>query len=210
MTPRFLCLAAVSLLATGMALEAEDFDVNRFHEIDNAKGGKETPAKIIYLKEDGSEGRKEDANVVPAIKVELSPRPKTTLVGIELMAQIDHLVRNGSDDDIDRFMKKHPTNISIEKGRIGVDVWASPDFRRAFNENPNSKVEPGEFNGYLMNPPYMDFWILGSQHTYFSNLSPGKWTHVEGTFSVAANWFLEFHVPPGTGFVYLKNFVSKL
>ena len=60
-----------------------------------------------------------------------------------------------------------------------------------------------------MFPPDMDFWIIGSHHTFFSDLEPGKWTHVEGTFAIADKAFFEFHVPPGTGFVYLENFVAK-
>jgi len=177
------------------ALSAEDLDINKFQEVKNQK---ETPAKIVYLKADGSEGKKEDADVVPAIKMELSEMPKTNSKGIELMAQIDHLV-----------MQDIATTIAIPKGNIGIDVWASPDFKRATNNDPNGKVDPGDFNGYPDVPPDMDFWILCYPHSFFSILETGKWTHVEGRFKIVNGAHFEFHVPPGTGFVYLKNFVIK-
>ena len=195
MALKSLSFTAVLLLAIGNALFAEDLDINNFKEVKNQK---EIPAKIVYIKADGSEGQKEDAGVVPVVKMELSQMPKTDFVGIELMAQIDHLVR----PDVS-------TTIATKKGSIGVDVWASPDFKRAPNNDPNGKVEPGDFNGHLMFPPDMDFWIISPQHTFFSSLDTGKWTHVEGKFNNANAAYFEFHVPPGTGFVYLKNFVSK-
>ena len=195
MALKSVCLAVVLLLATGNALVAEGLDINKFEEV---KDQKETPAKIVYLKADGSEGQKEDAGVVPVIKMELSQMPKTDRSGIELMALIDHLV-----------MQDIATTIATTKGRIGVDVWASPDFKRALNNDPNGKVEPGEFNGLLMFPPDMDFWIIGPHHTFFSFLEAGKWTHIEGKFNIVNTAHFEFHVPPGTGFVYLKNFGAR-
>jgi len=192
---RFVWLAAILLFATGNTLSAEELDINKFEEVNSGKG---TPAKVVYLKADGTEGQKGDAGVMPAIKIGLSQMPKTNLSGIELLAQTDHLV-----------MQDIATAIVSKEGSIGVDVWASPDFKRTYNNDPNGKVGPGDFNGYLMTLPDMDFWIIGTGHSFFSYLKPKIWTHVEGRFSIANGTHLEFHVPPGTGFVYLKDFVAE-
>jgi hypothetical protein len=190
-----ILLAAILFgVSRGLVL-ADGFDLNRFQEV---KNGKTYPAKIVYLKEDATEGKQGEAGTVPALKLELSPMPNTSLMGIELMAQIDHLV-----------MQNITTLIATKRGRIGVDVWASPSFKRVPNEDANSKVGAGNFNGYLMTPPDMDFWIIGTQHSFFSYLKAGQWTHVEGDFQIANTAHFEFHVPPGTGFIYLKNFVAK-
>jgi len=195
MTSKSVCLAALLLFGTGNVLLADEIDINKFEEVDNGNhNSKGTSAEVVYLTTDGTEGKKGDAGVVPAIKVKLSPKPPTSLAGVELLARIDHLVM---------------PDVVGKGGGVSVDVWASPDFKRVVNKDPNSQVNPGDYNGYLMNPPDMDFWIIGSHHTVFSDLKPGAWTHVEGKFNVIAGGPLEFHVPPGTGFIYLKNFVAK-
>ena len=95
-----------------------------------------------------------------------------------------------------------------KEGSIGVDV-ACPRFERASNHDPNGQVDPGDFNGFVMTIPNLDIWIIrGRQHTFFAYLKPGAWTRVEGKFGSMFGHF-EFHVPPGTGFVYLKNFFVK-
>jgi hypothetical protein len=198
MIPRFVWRTAILLFATGNTLSAENIDINKFQEVNNGMNhGRQIPADVVYLKADATEGQKGDAGVVPAIKMGLSQMPKTNVSGILLLAQIDHLV-----------MQDITTAIVTKEGSIGVDVWASPDFKRTFNNDPNGRVGSGDWNGFLMTLPDMDFWIMrGSQHTYFSYLKPGAWTHVEGKFITHGHF--EFHVPPGTGFVYLKDFVAK-
>jgi len=195
MALKSLCLAAVLLLATGNSLFAEDLDIQKFEEV---KVGKAAPARIVYLEADGTEGRQGESGAVPAIKMYLFPMPKTASVGIELLAQMDHLV-----------MQDITPATTIKEGRIGVEVWASSDFKRVPNQDAHSKFGDGDFEGYPRALPDMDFWIIGPHHSFLSYLTPGQWTHVEGKFQISKGAHFEFHVPPGTGYIYLKDFVAK-
>lgn len=182
-----IAVLAYAVLCSNTAV-ADGFNFANFKEI-YANGGKEKDAEIVYVLPDASIAKKGDPGASPAIRLALSSEPEHLIMQDISFAQ--------STKDLD----------------VSVEVWASKHLQHGKGDGEWSNAEPGLY--YIQAAvvhPNVDFWFLrGVGHGYFlTNLDLGKWKKVTAHFTspYAANLdHFEFHVPVGTGFILLRNFV---
>ena len=149
----------------------------------------------VFLKADGSEGAETDSDVTPVIKVTLT-----------------HGQSHAIYQEIDLHDKPSTLHVQIE-------MYASKDFQRSkFPNDYNASQNYKTMWEYGIVVPDADFWIrLGPGVRYLyplwfyatTDAQPGKWQTLKATWDKGEKrgdqFTVNFCVPPGDGFVYLKN-----
>jgi hypothetical protein len=133
---------------------------------------------VVYVKPDGTEGGEDDPGVVPAMKIALE-RYQAHAVYQELNTK--------------------PVLASVQ---VSVEVFASADFKRV-SVSDSVVVDSGSLMMHdfviRVNPDLLESG---------SDLKPGEWTKTRATFDLlhaAGERGIYFLVPPGYGYVYLRN-----
>ena len=147
----------------------------------------------VFLKVDGSEGTETDPDVTPVIKLALT-HGQSRLVSQEI------------------DLRNKPPTLHAQ-----VEMYASKDFQRSKFPNDYTYLESFKimwlYGNYV---PDVDFWIrLGPGLQYgiciytTTEAKPGQWTTLKATWGQGEkpydHFSVNFCVPPGDGFVYLKN-----
>ncbi len=173
------------LLAAGMLLgtAASAFCDNLFQNADFKEGtqGWHGDGRAVFLRPDGTEGSETDPGVIPVLRLALA--------------------------------KGHPLSVyqtirskdAIGKLNLSVQVYASIDFKRSTHASDYELQD--EFT-----MPVVDFMIRlvggGDFGEWDSQLKAEQWVTVNGALSVSNTTdehSLYFVVPPGEGYVYIKN-----
>lgn len=134
---------------------------------------------VVFIKSDGSEGDETDAGVVPVMRITLG---KSQPHGVY------QTLRNKD---------------AVGRMTLSVEVYASPDFKRSTHGDDYA-------TGDIIPMTITDFVVrlLPDGWEHVSSLHPGQWTtirHSFGLLTAADERTIFFNVPPGDGFVYLKN-----
>ena len=169
---------------------AGTLNLTAFQEV-YAMGSKTKAPDIIYVTSNGSLGKKGDPDVQTAIRLALTN-------------ESEHLV-----------MQDVPTAAETKDLKVSVEAWMSSDFRHTGGDGQWKDAEPGIYyiQGMIVHPN-VDFWFLRTPGFGYklTNLQQKHWITVEANFTsprASKTHHLEFHVPAGTGFLYLKNFSVK-
>jgi hypothetical protein len=135
---------------------------------------------VVYLKPDGTEGDQTDSGAVPVLKIVLAKGQP-------------HAV----------YQTLRSKDAASGTLHITVDVFASPDFKRSTHADDYATQDsfPMTVTDFLirMQP---DWWEQDS------SLTVGNWKTVRadyGALQAVDGRTIYFQIPPGDGFVYLKN-----
>ena len=148
--------------------------------------------EVAYLKADGTEGAEGDVGVTTVIKLSLS---------------------HGSSHSVSQEFetRDHPKTLQFK-----VSVYASSDFKRSASpDDYTSEVSNFQAGTTLIWSAIavlnVDFWMRldsGSSYYKLDNLKPKTWVTLKvkwDSIEDDENRTIHFCVPPGDGFVYIKN-----
>jgi hypothetical protein len=182
-------LAAAGLWAMAVAVPLQ---ANYLTNTDFSDGisGWHGDGEAAYLKADGTEGAEGDVGVTTVIKLPLSERSHSVYQEFET--------------------RDHPKTLQFK-----VDVYASSDFKRSASpDDYTSDVSNFQAGTTLIWSEIavlnVDFWMRMDSGSYYKmdNLKPKTWVTLKVKWSSVEddeNRTINFCVPPGEGFVYIKN-----
>lgn len=153
-------------------------------DFSNGTQGWHGDGHVVYLKPDGTEGDQTDTGAIPVLKIVLA---------------------KGQPHAVYQTLRSKDTMGNLH---ITVQVYASPDFKRSTHADDYAIQD-----SFTMT--VTDFLVrvaTGSGWTEEdASLKPGDWktVHAEsGAMQAADERSIFFQIPPGDGFVYLKNPVA--
>jgi hypothetical protein len=183
-------LVAAGLWAAAMAVPLQaDYLTNT--DFSDGISGWHGDGEAAYLKADGTEGAEGDVGVITVIKLPLAERSS-------------HSVYQEFDT------RDHPKTLQFK-----VDVYASSDFKRSASpDDYTSEVSNFQAGTTLIWSEIavlnVDFWMRLDPGSYYKmdNLKPKTWVTLKvkwDSIEDDESRKIYFCVPPGDGFVYIKN-----
>jgi len=172
------------LLAAGMlvGMASPAFCDNLLQNADFKSGtqGWHGDGRAVFLRPDGTEGSETDTGAVPVLRLTLA--------------------------------KGHPLSVyqairskdAIGKLNLSVQVYASIDFKRS------THASDYELEGEWLQMPVVDFMVRLMPDFWENDgsLKAGQWVTINGMWSAMTSAYersIFFVVPPGEGYVYIKN-----
>lgn len=173
-----LLLAAVLLAFLCPIAHGDDGTLVRNADFKDGSQGWHGDGHVVYVKPDGTEGSEDDPDVVPAMKIALE-RYQAHAVYQELN-----------------------TKPVLARVQVSAQVFASDDFKRIGTSDSVAVDAPMVTTSDFLIQLNPDYLQNGSA------LTPGHWTTINTSFELlhaADERGIYLMVPPGKGFIYIKN-----